>query len=79
MKNTTMKDIDVKIPRGYQDAIKLTEGKNWTDAMDYELSKLEEMNMWTEVKANDIPDDAQVLPGMWVHIVKKLEMGENKF
>lgn len=77
----TTKDIttDVRTPRGYQDAINSPEGKDWSDAMDYELSKLVEMNTWTEIEAKDVPENAQVLPGMWVHIVKRLETGENKF
>ncbi len=47
--------------------------------MDYELAKLEEMNTWSEIDDNDIPDGTQILPGMWVHIVKNLESGERKF
>jgi len=47
--------------------------------MDYELDKLEEMNTWDEIDSNDIPDDEQIFPGMWVHTVKYLEFGEKKF
>ena len=47
--------------------------------MDYELNKLEEMNMWSEIDETDIPNRAQILLGMWVHMVKNLEVGEQKF
>ena len=47
--------------------------------MDYELTKLEEMNTWSEINEDDMPQGKQVLPGMWVHIVKDLEMGDKKF
>ena len=47
--------------------------------MDYELSKLEEMNTWTELNEADIPQFAQILPGMWVNTVKNMETGEKKF
>ena len=38
--------------------------------MDYELNKLEEMNTWDEVDLTDLPENTQVLPGMWVHTIK---------
>src|SRR6266481_4985663 len=69
----------IKVPQAYSDAIHSPEGKYWRDAMDYELAKLEEMNTWSEIDDNDIPDGTQILPGMWVHIVKNLESGERKF
>ena len=47
--------------------------------MDYELSMLSEMNTWDEMDNSDIPSSAQVLPGMWVHLVKKQELGDLKF
>jgi len=47
--------------------------------MDYELDKLEEMNMWSEMNESDIPQGEQILPGMWVHLIKNLETGERKF
>jgi len=47
--------------------------------MDYELNKLEEMETWSEFDETDVPQEAQVLPGMWVHLVKNLESGERKF
>jgi len=49
------------------------------DAMDYELAKLEEMNTWSDIEESNIPQDKQILPGMWVHLVKNLESGERKF
>jgi len=42
------------------------------DAMDYELAKLEEMNTWSETDELDVPPEAQILPGMWVHLHKDL-------
>ena len=57
----------IKIPRAYK------------DAMDYKLNKLEEMNMWSEIDEIDVPQRAQILLGMWVHMVKNLEVGEQKF
>ena len=51
----------------------------WKEAMDYKLTKLEEMNMWTKIEAMDVPSDAQILLGMWVHNIKNLELGEKKF
>src|SRR6266481_1592629 len=54
-------------------------GKLWKDAMDYELAKLEEMNTWSEVDQAVVPPNMQILPGMWVHLVKNLESGEKKF
>ena len=70
---------DMKTPRAYSDAISLPEGKLWKDAMDYELAKLEEMNTWSEVDRAVVLPDAQILPGMWVHLIKNLESGEKKF
>src|SRR5882724_506233 len=46
--------------------------------MDYEIAKLEEMNTWTETETMDVPCDAQIQPGMWVHIMKNLELLGNK-
>jgi len=57
---------EICTPKVYNDAINLPEGKLWKEAMDYELTKLEEMNTWSEVDKSDVPSDAQVLPGMWV-------------
>jgi len=47
--------------------------------MDYELAKLEEMNTWSDIEESNIPQDKQILPGMWVHLVKNLESGERKY
>ena len=47
--------------------------------MDYELSKLDEMNTWEEVERKDIPDGMDILPGMWVNTVKKQDSGEQRF
>jgi len=70
---------DIKALRNYEDVVNSPEGKLWRDVMDYELAKLEEMNTWNEIDESDIPLNAQVLPGMWVHLVKMLESGERKF
>src|SRR6266481_9994177 len=70
---------EVKIQKAYNDAISSPEGNFWKDAMYYELTKLKEMNTWSEVDQTNILQDAQVLPGMWVHIVKNLESGDQKF
>ena len=70
---------EIKIPKAYNDAISMPEGKLWKDAMDYELTKLKEMDTWSEVDQADVPQEAQILPGMWVHIVKTLESGDLKF
>ena len=47
--------------------------------MDYELNKLKEMDTWSEFSKTDVPRETQVLPGMWVHLIKNLESGEQKF
>jgi len=47
--------------------------------MDYKLNKLKDMNMWSKIDETDVPHRAQILPGMWVHMVKNLEAGEQKF
>jgi len=70
---------DIRIPKTYADAIKTPEKARWKKAMDYELAKLEEMNTWTETETADLPCDTQILPGMWVHIVKNLESGDKRF
>ena len=70
---------NIKTPKAYSDAISFPKGKLWKDAMDYELDKLEEMNMWSEMNESDIPQGEQILPGMWVHLIKNLETGERKF
>jgi len=70
---------NIHTPKAYTDAVNSPEGKLWKEAMDYELDKLEEMNTWSEVDKSDVPTDAQVLPGMWVHLVKNLESGGKKF
>jgi len=75
-----MKDTPViKIPKAYKDTVNSLEGKQWRDTMDYKLIKLEEMNTWSEIKNTNIPQGAQILPGMWLHLVKNLEVGEQKF
>jgi len=75
----TEKETDIKMPKTYSEAINSPESKLWRDAMDYELSKLEEMNTWSEMNESDVPQGDQILPGMWVHLVKNLESGEKKF
>ena len=70
---------EIKTPQTYSQAINSPEGKSWKEAMDYELSKLKEMNTWSELDKTDIPQNAQILPGMWVNTVKNLETGERKF
>jgi len=70
---------DIWIPKAYTDAINAPEGALWKEVMDYELAKLEEMNTWTKTEAMDMPSDAQILLGMWVHIIKNLESGNRKF
>src|SRR5882724_10112167 len=69
----------IKNPKTYREAIESPEGPLWKEAMDYELSKLKEMNMWSAIDKKDIPHEAQILPGMWVHLVKTLESGEQRF
>src|SRR5882724_1144117 len=69
----------IRTPKAYNDAINLPEGKLWKEAMDYELTKLKEMNTWSEVDKSNVLSDAQVLPGMWVHLIKNLELGGMKF
>ena len=71
-------EIDIQIPKAYTDTINAPEGALWKEAIDYELTKLE-MNTWTQTEAMDIPPDAQILLGMWVHIIKNLELGGKKF
>ena len=66
----------IKTPKPYEDVISSQEGKHWQEAMDYELNKLEEMDTWKEIDESDVPQEAQVLPGMWVHLIKNLESGE---
>ena len=68
-----------KLPKMYKDAVESPEGQHWKEAMDYELTKLEEMNTWTEIDKLDLPPGAQVLPWMWVHLIKNLETGEHQF
>ena len=70
---------DIKTLKSYKEAISSPEVKLWKDAMDYELSKLSEMNTWEKMDKTDIPSTTQVLMGMWVHLVKKQEMGDLKF
>jgi len=70
---------DIQIPKAYADTINTPEGAHWKETMDYELAKLEEMNTWTETETTDVPCDAQILPGMWVHIIKNLELGDKRF
>ena len=47
--------LEIKIPRTYSKAVISPERKSWKDVMDYELSKLEEMNTWLEFNETDIP------------------------
>jgi len=70
---------EIRTPRAYNDAINSPEGKLWKEAMDYELAKLEEMNTWSEVDKSDVLSGTQILPGMWVHLIKNLETGGKKF
>ena len=73
------KTTEIKIPKAFQYAINYPEGNLWKYAMDYKLTKLEKMNMWSEIDKADILQDAQILPGMWVHLIKILELGGQKF
>src|SRR5882672_11581983 len=68
-----------RLPKAYKDAVGSPEGHLWKNMMDYELAKLKEMNTWSEINKLDVPPEAQVLPGMWVHLIKSLESGERKF
>src|SRR5882724_9466988 len=70
---------EIITPKGYKDAISSPEAKHWKDTMDYEFTKLSEMNTWDEMNESNIPSNAQVLPGMWVHMIKKQEIGDPKF
>src|SRR6266481_8827142 len=76
---TTDDNSHILIPNAYTDAINAPEGPLWKEAMDYELEKLEEMNTWSEIEDADVPHNAQILLGKWVHIVKNLETGGKKF
>src|SRR5882724_6426721 len=69
----------IKNPKTYREAVESPEGPLWKEAMNYELSKLKEMNTWSAIDKKDIPNEAQILPGMWVHLVKTLESGEQRF
>jgi len=69
----------IKLPKMYKDDIESPEGQHWKEVMDCELTKLKEMNTWTEIDQSDLPPGAQVLPGMRVHLIKNLETGECKF
>jgi len=42
------------------------------------LAKLEEMNTWSDIEESDVHKDKQILPGMWVHLMKNLESGEKE-
>ena len=66
-------------PKGYNDTVNSPEAKHWKDAMDYKLTKLSEMDTWDKMNKSDVPLNAQVLPGMWVHAIKKQETGDLKF
>src|SRR5882724_6417404 len=68
----------IKIPKAYKDAMNSPEGKDWKGAMNYKLTKLEEINTWSKMDETDVPQGAQILQGMWVHLVKNLELGEQK-
>src|SRR5882724_5190874 len=70
---------EIMTPKGYNDAVSSPEAKHWKDAMDYELTKLSEMNTWDEMNESNVPLNMQVLPGMWVHMIKKQETGDLKF
>src|SRR5882724_2252957 len=70
---------EMHTPKAYTDTVNSPEGKLWKEAMDYELTKLEEMNTWSEVNRSDMPSGTQIPPGMWVHLIKNLELGEKKF
>jgi len=70
---------EIIIPKGYKDTISSPEANLWKDMIDYELSKLSEMNTWDEMDESNIPSSMQVLPGMWVHLVKKQDLGNLKF
>ena len=45
---------EIITPKGYKDAISSTEAKHLKDTMDYELTKLSEMNTWDEMNESDI-------------------------
>jgi len=66
----------IEIPKAYEDTMKSPEGKHWREAMNYELNKLKDGETWSEFDKINVPQEAQVLPGMWVHLVKNLESGE---
>ena len=68
--------MDIQIPKTYTDVVNTPEGMLWKEVMDYKLTKLEEVNTWTEIEAMDIPSNAQVLLGMSIKI---LEYGDKKF
>src|SRR5882724_389601 len=58
---TTSNTPEMYTPKAYTDTVNSPEGKLWKEAMDYELTKLEEMNTWSEVDRSDVPSGTQVL------------------
>ena len=68
-----------RLRQAYKDAVESLEGHLWKNVMDYKLSKLKEMNTWSEIDKSDVPQESQILLGMWVHLIKNLESGECKF
>ncbi len=55
---------EIQIPKAYTDAINTPEGVLWKEAMDYELTKLEEMDTWSKINEANVPSSAQVLLGI---------------
>ena len=57
-------------------AINGPQAEQWLEAAQNEISELDEKRTWTEMHKQDLPPNANVLPGTWVLKVKRYPDGQ---
>ena len=59
-----------KIPRSYSDAMRRPDRNKWLAAMEREMEKLTNKNVWDLVRKEELPPGTRVYPGRWVFNIK---------
>lgn len=55
-----------KVPKSYQEMKSLIDQEQWHEAMEKELQSLEEMKVHELQRLDELPENAQILPSLWL-------------
>lgn len=58
------------IPRSYAEVLRRPDKDKWLSAMDREMEKLRDKNVWDLVRQDDLPPGTCAYPGRWVYDIK---------